>query len=309
MNIPHSQVETLLREAADQIVMPLWRNLGRDDVTEKSAGDLTTVADTRCEAFLASHLPGLIDGSLVLGEESVHDDPGLLAALHTDAPVWVIDPLDGTRYFAAGEPKFAIMVCLIQSGMTIGAWILSPLSGVMTSAERGCGAFEQGERKAVESSRLGADSTTPDVDSTTLGTGPTRLGTDSSRLVVDPSPFPLERTRGVAMTWYLPEALKPTADAARDNFLYIERTRCAGYNYPSFAKNELHFLFFYRTLVWDHAPGVLIAQEAGGLVRRLDGTAYSPVDDRKGLLCANSPETWTSVQRTLVPSIEVVGTI
>ncbi len=52
MNIPHAQVEALLREAADKIVMPLWRNLGRDDVTEKSAGDLTTTADTRCEAFL-----------------------------------------------------------------------------------------------------------------------------------------------------------------------------------------------------------------------------------------------------------------
>lgn len=302
MNIPHDQVQTILREAADQIVMPFWRNLGQDDVTEKSAGDLTTVADTQCETFLASHLPGLIEASLVLGEESVHDDPGLLAALHTDAPVWVIDPLDGTRYFAAGEPQFAIMVCLIKSGMTIGAWILNPLSGVLTSAERGCGAFEQGERAARESTRLGTDSATLDTDSSSQGTDP-------SRLVVDPSPLPVERTRGVAMTWYLPVALKPTAEAAWENFQYIERTRCAGYNYPSFAKSELHFLFFYRTLVWDHAPGVLIAQEAGGLVRRLDGTEYSPVDDRKGLLCANNPETWTSVQRTLVPSIEVVGTI
>ena len=90
------------------------------------------------------------------------------------------------------------------------------------------------------------------------------------------------------MTWYLPNALKPTADAAQDTFLYIERTPVRRVQHPSFAKNELHFLFFYRTLVWDHAPGVLIAEEAGGLVRRLDGTEYSPVDDRKGLLCANS---------------------
>ena len=111
------------------------------------------------------------------------------------------------------------------------------------------------------------------------------------------------------MTWYLPDALKPTAEAAKDSFQFIERTRCAGYNYPAFAKNELHFLFFYRPRVWDHAPGVLIAQEAGGLVRRLDGTAYSPVDDRRGLLCANNAETWTAIQRTLVPSVEVVGRI
>ena len=274
MNIPHAKVEALLREAADQIVMPLWRNLGRDDVTEKSAGDLTTSADTRCEAFLSSHLPGLIEGSLVLGEESVYDDPALLAALQTDAPVWVIDPLDGTRYFAVGEPQFSIMVCLIHSGSTIAAWILNPRDGVLTSAERGSGAFE-----------------------------------GSERLTVDPTPLPLDRARGVAMTWYLPDSLKPAAEAGRDTFLFIERTRCAGYNYPSFAKNELQFLFFYRTLVWDHAPGVLIVQEAGGFVRRLDGTEYSPVDDRKGLLCANNPEMWNSVQRTLVPSVEVVGSI
>ncbi len=272
MNIPHAEVEALLREAADQIVMPLWKNLGKEDVTEKSAGDLTTTADTRCEAFLSSHLPGLIEGSLVLGEESVHDDPGLLAALHTDAPVWVIDPLDGTRYFAAGQPQFAIMVCLIQSGTTIGAWILKPLDGLLTSAERGCGAFHGCER-----------------------------------LTVDTSSLPLERARGVAMTWYLPDSLKPTAEAASGTFLFIERTRCAGYNYPSFARSELHFLFFYRTLVWDHAPGVLIAQEAGGLVRRLDGTEYSPVDDLKGLLCATNRDMWTSIQKRLVPSVKVIG--
>lgn len=274
MNIPHAQVEALLREAAAQIVMPFWRNLGRDDVTEKSAGDVTTSADTWCEAFLSSHLPGLFEGSLVLGEESVYDDPDLLTALQSDAPVWVIDPLDGTKYFAAGQPEFAIMVCLIQSGTTIGAWILNPLEGVFTSAERGCGAFE-----------------------------------GSERLVVEPSNLPLNRIRGVVATWYLPDSLRSTAEAALDSFLYIERTRCAGHNYPSFAKNELQFLFFYRTLVWDHAPGVLIAEEAGGYVRRLDGTEYSPVDDRKGLLCANNPETWKSVQRTLVPSITIARSL
>ena len=290
MNIPHAQVEALLREAATQIVMPFWRNLGRDDITEKSAGDVTTSADTRCEAFLSSRLPGLIEGSLVLGEESVYDDPDLLAALQTDAAVWVIDPLDGTRYFAAGEPKFAIMVCLIQAGTTIGAWILNPNDGLLTCAERGAGAFQVG----------GAFQ----VDGAVQEGG--RLAAESTRLIVDPSPLPLDRARGVAMTWYLPDVLKPNAEAAKDHFQFIERTRCAGYNYPSFAKNGLQFLFFYRTLVWDHAPGVLIAQEAGGFVRRLDGTEYSPVDDRKGLLCANNPEMWKSVQRKLVPSISVV---
>ena len=44
-------------------------------------------------------------------------------------------------------------------------------------------------------------------------------------------------------------------------------------------------------------------------MRRLDGTEYTPVDDRKGLLCATNPEMWLSIQRTLVPSVEIVGKI
>ncbi len=272
MNIPHAQVEALLREAADQIILPLWRNLGHDDIAEKTPGDISTIADTRCERFLSSHLPGLVDNSVALGEESVHKDPSLLSTLHTDAPVWVIDPLDGTRYFAAGKPEFDIMVCLIHSGITIGAWILNPLEGTLVSAEKGCGAFEGNERLVVESS----------------------------------SCVPLECVRGAAMTSYLPDSLRLTAEVATRTFLSTERIRCAGHNYASFAKNEFHFLFYYRTLVWDHAPGVLIAQESGGFVRRLDGTKYSPVDDHKGLLCASNRDLWAAVQRKLVPSISVV---
>lgn len=273
MNIPHAQVEALLREAAERIIVPLWRNLRQDDVKEKSAGDITTSADTRCERFLASHLPGLIDGSVVLGEESVHDDPSLLSALRSDAPVWVIDPLDGTRHFVSGDRHFAIMVCLLHSGITIGAWILNPLEGTLVSAEKGCGAFE-----------------------------------GSGRLFVESSSLPLDRVRGVVRTTYLPDFLRSTAEAAAGTFMSLESARCAGYNYPSFAKNEIQFLFYYRTLVWDHAPGVLIVQEAGGFVRRLDGTEYSPVDDRKGLLCASNRDMWMSIQRTLVPSVAVVKT-
>ncbi len=272
MNIPHAQVEALLREAAERKIMPYWQNLGRDDVSEKTRDELTTIADSGCESFLASRLPGLIDGSVALGEESVHENPGLLSVLHSDAPVWVIDPLDGTRNFVSGKTPFAVMLGLVHRGMTIGAWILNPIDGTMTSAEKGSGAYEDGTRLSVES-----------------------------------SPQPLSSLRGALLTTFLPDSLRPAAEAGSGIFRSIGRIRCAGHNYPSFAKNVVQFLFYYRTLIWDHAPGVLIAQEAGGYVRRLDGTRYSPVDDRKGLLCAANREMWASIQRTLVPSISVVG--
>ena len=129
MEIPHRQVEALLREASEQKIMPLWQNLRRGDVAEKTPDEIVTIADRSCEAFLMDHLPKLIEGSLVLGEESVHESPNLLLVLHSDAPVWIIDPLDGTGNFVLGKPPIAIMVCLVHYGVTLGAWILNPLAG------------------------------------------------------------------------------------------------------------------------------------------------------------------------------------
>jgi len=163
------------------------------------------------------------------------------------------------------------MVCLIYCGVTLGAWILNPLDGTLTSAEKGSGAFE----------------------------GDTRLEVEFAFQT-------LSNLRGALLTGFLPDSLRPAAEAASNCFLRIEKIKCAGYDYNAFAKNEMQFLFYYRTLVWDHAPGILIAEEAGGFVRRFDGTEYSPLDFRKGLLCAANKEMWAAIQKTLVPTISVV---
>lgn len=271
MNIPHQQVEALLREASEEKIMPLWQNLKSDDVSEKTSDEIVTIADQSCELFLTERLPKLLEGSLVLGEESVHKDPSLMLALQSDAPVWVIDPLDGTGNFVSGNPPIAIMVCLIHKGVTLGAWVLNPLDDTLTRAEKGGGAFE-----------------------------------GDTRLQVTSSVQPLSDLRGALLTKFLPDHLRPTAEAAANCFLGTERTKCAGYDYNAFSKNDMQFLFYYRTLVWDHAPGTLIAEEAGGIVRRLDGTAYTPTDTREGLLCAANDEMWRTIQKTLVPTISIV---
>ena len=63
----------------------------------------------------------MLPGSLVVGEEGVAADPGVLEALSGDAPVWIIDPIDGTANFADGKPIFAVMVALVRRGETV-AW-------------------------------------------------------------------------------------------------------------------------------------------------------------------------------------------
>jgi fructose-1,6-bisphosphatase/inositol monophosphatase family enzyme len=49
---------------------------------------------------------------------------------------------------------------------------------------------------------------------------------------------------------------------------------------------------YERTLAWDHAPGALLIEEAGGRIGRLDGSPYRVDDDRVGLLAATDPELW-----------------
>jgi fructose-1,6-bisphosphatase/inositol monophosphatase family enzyme len=106
-------------------------------------------------------------------------------------------------------------------------------------------------------------------------------------------------------TFFLPEPLKGAAEQSAECFKKIDNSMSAGYDYPALVSSKLQFLFYYRTLVWDHAPGVLIAQEAGAIAQRPDGSTYSPVDNKVGLLCASSRELWLDVQAAIVPSIEV----
>ena len=59
-------------------------------------------------------------------------------------------------------------------------------------------------------------------------------------------------------------------------------------------------MLFWRTLPWDHAPGVLLVREAGGVARRFDGAEYHPADDDKGLLVAADERTWHEVRDALL---------
>lgn len=59
-------------------------------------------------------------------------------------------------------------------------------------------------------------------------------------------------------------------------------------------------MLFWRTLPWDHAPGVVLLQEAGGIACRLDTSVYRPTDDAEGLLAAADASTWDTVHAGLL---------
>ncbi|MEP5569128.1 MAG: inositol monophosphatase [Halioglobus sp.] len=267
MNIDHDSITSAIREAAEEEIMPLWRNLHEHQIEIKSPGDVVTVADRACEDRLSRALIAMIPGSLVIGEESVHGDASLMDILEGERPVWVIDPLDGTSNFAAGEGPIAVMVCLIHNQETLGAWIYDPVNATLLQAEVGAGCSLDGKQL----------STTPFTGNT-------------------------HNISGALSTKYLPDTMKLQAHEGARSLGVTRASGCAGFDYRALVTGDYQFVFYYRTLVWDHAPGVLIAREAGAHTGRFDEESYLPASENVGLICATNKKIWTEVKDLLVDS-------
>lgn len=154
MTVDPDAVAAIVREVAQTEVLPRFRTLEKHEVRTKShPGDLVTAADEAAEAALATRLRALLPGSVVVGEEGAAADPALLDRLDGDAPVWVLDPVDGTRNFAHGVARFAIMVALVRGGDTVAGWIFDPIEDSLFVAEAGAGSWRDGQRIRVGSGR------------------------------------------------------------------------------------------------------------------------------------------------------------
>ena len=263
MNVDSAAVTELLIESARIEILPRFRNLAAADVREKSPGEVVTAADEAMERRLEPGLLKLLPGSVVLGEEAASVAPGLMALLEGAAPVWVIDPLDGTANFASGSPLFGTMVCLVVRAETVAAWIHLPVSGETLTAERGAGAWLDGRRV-----RVGG---------------------------------PPERLRASISTKFVPPPLKPRIEALRPSLAAHESSHCAATTYTDLVTGNLDLALYYRLLPWDHAAGVLIHAEAGGYARMFDGSAYSPLVHTGGLLAAPDEETWRAITGRFLP--------
>lgn len=231
------KVIEIIRETAATLIVPRFRQLADEDIREKSPGDLVTIADVESEKHLESLLTDLMPGSLVVGEEEAEDFPRVLDRLKGDEPVWILDPLDGTRNFAAGREPFAVIVALAQGQETLMGWIYDPIADEMVWAAKGEGCYF-GDAKL------------------TLGTPPAiaeMTGSLSGRIA--------ERLFGKKGT---PK--------------HISRVGCVGRDYMDLALGRTDFArYAFQLKPWDHAAGVLLHNEAGGVNRLLKtNTKYHP---------------------------------
>ena len=243
-------VAQLLRDVAEEVINPRFRQLTDADVSQKSPGEIVTIADREAEALLVQGLGRLLPRVPVVGEEGAAEQPAVLDLLAAPGPVWLVDPLDGTSAFVAGSPQHAVMVALVNGGQTVAAAIYQPQHDRMFLAELGSGAFA-----------------------------------DGVRLQRTPSGSDLASLRGGVLRRFLDDRTRAAVNAAAHRFGDLTPgTTCAGIEYPLIAEGIQDFLLFWRTLPWDHAAGALLETEAGGVARRLDGSDYTPTRPGEGLL-------------------------
>lgn len=265
-------VTALVREVGETVVLPRQAMLASGDVEEKSPGELVTAVDRDAELLLTEALLALLPGSVVVGEEACAADPSVMARLTADRPVWLVDPLDGTSNYVNGSPDFAVMVALLQRGDTVSAWISRPATQTCYVAERGAGAYA-----------------------------------GDARLTRQPAPGDLGSLTGAALTRFLDDRHRGAVARLGSLVRRLGPGRvCAGVEYPLVAEAGQDFVFFWRTLPWDHAAGALLVTEAGGCVAHLDGAAYAPIDGRPGLLVAADPMTHQQV-RDVLRSDDTIG--
>ncbi|MEU4084586.1 inositol monophosphatase family protein [Streptomyces aureus] len=235
-----SDVERAIRKAAAAEIMPRFRQLSADEIDQKSGPhDLVTDADRLAEKHLTEALLALLPGSVVVGEEAVHADPAVYEEIQGTAPVWIVDPVDGTRQFVNGDPGFCTLVALVLDGVLRASWTYAPAREQFATAIRGGGAV---------------------LDGVPLRSGSPADGRDLEVATSHPDYTTEEQKR--ALLGLRVEGVRPRPCGS------------AGLEYLAIARGELDATAFSWEASWDHAAGLLLVEEAGGAHLTLDGEPF-----------------------------------
>jgi myo-inositol-1(or 4)-monophosphatase len=212
--------------SAGDIILRSSSNIERLQVDQKSKNDYTSEVDRGAEQEIIKIIKAAYPEHGFLAEES--------GSQGNNDFLWVIDPLDGTTNFLHGFPQYAVSIALkIKGKLEVGV-IYDPLRDELFTASKGGGAMLNNRRLRVtkQNSMRGA----------LIGTG---------------FPFKhqehLDAYLQMFKTICIESAGIRRAGAAALDLAYVAAGRLDG-----FWEIGLH--------EWDMAAGILLVQEAGGVV-------------------------------------------
>ena len=200
---------------------------------KKHPADFVSEVDTSAEEAIREIIVREVSGAIVIAEEGSPD------AAIGDAPTFIVDPLDGTTNFLHGYPAFAVSIgVLVGRAIVAGVIIDVPTRDVYT-ARAGSGAFRNGEPISVSSI------------------------TDPSNALIG-TRFPFKNVE--LLDVYQRQFAQVTRETAG-----IRRAGSAALDLASVAGGRFDAFWELNLMSWDYAAGMLLVQEAGGVVTDADG--------------------------------------
>ncbi len=231
-----SPLITSMVNAAYKASKSLVRDFGEVEqlqVSRKGPGDFVSAADQKAEQTLIQELSKARPKYGFLAEET-----GLIKGEDTSNR-WIIDPLDGTTNFLHGLPHFAISIALERDGKPFAGVVYSPITDELFWAENGQGAYLNNERLRASGRR--------NLEDCLIATGMPYKGHTSHPNY----PQMLDQVWG------------STAGIRRFGAAALDLAYTAAGRYDGF--------FEFSLSPWDIAAGLIIVQEAGGMVTDPDG--------------------------------------
>lgn len=238
------EFERIARQAGSIIL-----GFGEFRVEEKEGhGNFVTTVDCAVQDYLAGALSSLLPGSCFIGEEQEND------AL-SDAPTWVIDPVDGTCNLIHNYRHSAVSIALLEDRQPVLGCVYQPYTDELFFAVKGSGATLNGEPISVSQHPF-------ERALVCFGTSPYH-------------PALAERSMKLALGFLL-----NTADIRRSGSAALDLA------YVASGRQDAYFEITLKP--WDFAAGALLVTEAGGKLMMPFEDGEIRFDCSRGILATNS---------------------
>ncbi|MBD2465450.1 inositol monophosphatase [Oscillatoria sp. FACHB-1407] len=254
---PFLDIATEAALTGGAILQSYWGKL--DNIIEKGRpGDLVTEADKAAEHAILTVIKRHFPGHAILAEESGRSGDA------TATYLWAIDPLDGTTNFAHQYPFYAVSIGLLIEGIPQVGVVYNPSLQELFRAAKGLGATRNRQPIRV--------STTSELSKSLLVTG----------FAYDRRETSDNNYAEFCHLTHLTQGVRRGGSASMD-LAYVACGRLDGY--------------WERGLSpWDMAAGVVLVEEAGGVVTAYDN---SPFVLQSGRILATNGHIHTALSHTL----------
>ncbi len=221
----------IAREAGAVINTLAKRGIGYE---LKGVHDLVTEADRASEHLIIERLEQHFPTHAIVAEESgAHEGSSEYR--------WYVDPLDGTTNFAHSFPVYNVTLALERAGEVIAGVVYDPTRDEMFQAEKGSGAFLNGQRIHVTK--------TAKLEDSLCATGfPSR-----------------KRHQNINIHFYYQFAMQTHG---------VRRAGAAAIDLAYVAAGRLDFYWEFSLNPWDMAAGTLLVREAGGQCSDMRGKPF-----------------------------------